>query len=410
MSRRMVFGRYDFAAFGSYASYAAGSVVLPIVLVALAADLGFPLDEGGMAQGGSLQATRSISVVIATLACGFVAGRWGFRRSLGVSLAFISLMVMAAAMAPSFGFLLLAVTLAGLGEGIVEGLGTPLVQQLHPKESGRYINFAHAFWSVGVLLTFIIGGWLLSKGVSWRVLIGVAGALGLVPAVLFLAPSRKVLPQIESAVAQSWRDIVARSTDILRRPRFWVFFAAMFMAGGGELGLTFWTASYIQLEIAREPWMGGVGTAFFAGGMITGRIGWGYLIVQHRLLRLIVGSALLGAVLSLLIPNLGSLGWLFFVLLLAGITVGPFWPSIQSYAVDRLPVDSTMLFVLLSCAGIPGCGFFIWLMGLIGDRWGLRAAFFVIPACFALIAALLLAERYLGCKATPPVPGPAAND
>jgi fucose permease len=47
-----------------------------------------------------------------------------------------------------------------------------------------------------------------------------------------------------------------------------------------------------------------------------------------------------------------------------------------------------MLFVLLSCAGIPGCGFFTWLMGWIGNSSGLGAAFYIVPACYAGLAVL----------------------
>ncbi|HQA00587.1 MAG TPA: hypothetical protein PLT93_20835, partial [Phycisphaerae bacterium] len=68
----------------------------------------------------------------------------------------------------------------------------------------------------------------------------------------------------------------------------------------------------------------------------------------------------------------------------------PFWPSVQSYCADRLPTaDTTMLFILLSCAGIPGCGVFTWLMGYLGDRMGLSAAFYIVPACYVTLAALI---------------------
>ncbi|RKX43086.1 MAG: hypothetical protein DRP64_08750, partial [Verrucomicrobia bacterium] len=58
---------------------------------------------------------------------------------------------------------------------------------------------------------------------------------------------------------------------------------------------------------------------------------------------------------------------------------------------DRLPeADTTMLFILLSCAGIPGSGFFTWLMGFIGNRTGdLSTAFYLVPACFLGLALLI---------------------
>ncbi len=89
-----------------------------------------------------------------------------------------------------------------------------------------------------------------------------------------------------------------------------------------------------------------------------------YLIDQYHLRRLLIYSALAGASISLAFPVLTNL-WVFFGLLfLVGIATAPFWPSIMSYCGDQLPgTDTTMLFVLLSCAGVPGCGVFAWLMG-----------------------------------------------
>jgi fucose permease len=88
--------------------------------------------------------------------------------------------------------------------------------------------------------------------------------------------------------------------------------------------------------------------------------------------------------------------WLFFGLLfLAGIATAPFWHSVQSHCADCLPhTDTTMLFILLSCAGIPGCGFFTWLMGFLGHYSGsLRPAFYLVPACHVLLALLIAYDR-----------------
>ncbi|HQE19688.1 MAG TPA: hypothetical protein PK607_14370, partial [Aggregatilineales bacterium] len=101
--------------------------------------------------------------------------------------------------------------------------------------------------------------------------------------------------------------------------------------------------------------------------------------------------ALAGTLMTLLFPLVSNLWMLFGLLFLAGVATAPFWPSVQSYCADRLPeTDTTMLFILLSCAGVPGCGAFTWLMGYIGDRTGnLGTAFYLVPACYLTLAALI---------------------
>ncbi len=54
-----------------------------------------------------------------------------------------------------------------------------------------------------------------------------------------------------------------------------------------------------------------------------------------------------------------------------------------------------MLFILLSCAGVPGCGFFTWLMGYIGNQsGGLTNAFYLVPACYLVLALLMGYDWY----------------
>lgn len=389
-SRRLVFGRFDYASFLSFFTYAAGSVVVPVALVILARDLGFTLEEGGLSAGGALQFGRTASMVLSMLLCGFAAGRWGKRRTYGVAVIIMGLGIGLCALAPAYGVLFAALVVAGVGEGTIEGLATPFVQDLHTREPGRYINFAHSFWSVGVLVTVLVSGALLSLGVSWRAVIAGVSALALVPAVLLLAPSAPGKGYPEHPEPLQGRVVLDKALAILRIPRFWLFFAAMFVAGGGEFCLTFWSASYIQLNLEPAAWAGGAGTACFAAGMVVGRTGWAWLLKQHHLRALILISALAGTLITLLLPGTSRLLPFFGLLFLSGLATAPFWPSVQSHCADSLKgTDTTMLFILLSCAGIPGCGFFTWLMGWIGNKGGLGPAFLLVPACYLVLAALI---------------------
>ena len=390
-SRRMNFGRYDYAAFMSFISYAAGSVVVPVALVQVARELGFNLAEGGFSAGGALHLGRTVAIVAAMLLCGFIAGRWGKRKTVGFSVVLMALGMAACAFTPTYSILFLALLIAGLGEGVIEGLATPFVRELHPEEAGRYINFSHAFWSVGVLTTVLICGWLLSREVSWRILVAAVAVLGFITSLIILLPESKGRQYPEHPDPIHWKTVCSHAQQIFHVKRFWLFFAAMFLAGGGEFCLTFWSASYIQLHFNTAAWAGGVGTACFAAGMVLGRTGWGYLIKQHQLRNLVLYSALAGSAITVTFPLLNNL-WLFFLMLFfAGIATAPFWPSIQSYAVDQMPQnDTTILLILLSCAGIPGCGVFTWLMGYIGNLTGsLNAAFYLVPACYLILATLI---------------------
>jgi fucose permease len=202
--------------------------------------------------------------------------------------------------------------------------------------------------------------------------------------------------------------VLAHKWTILRRGRFWLFAAMMLLAGGAEGAFTFWTASYVQLHFDGLPRHGGIGTALFAGGMIAGRFAFGFLVGQKRLRRLILLSAVAGTAVATGVLFTTALPLLYALLLLAGLSIACFWPTIQSYSADRLPVDSTVLFILLSCAGIPGFAGVSWLMGIIGDRHDLHRAFAIVPVCLIGLALLVLIERSLpkrpAALASEPVP------
>ncbi len=393
--KKLTLGRYDIAACMTFTSYAMCSLIIPMCLVPLAADLHFPLDSGGMGLGGALQLGRAIPMVAAMVLCGFAAGRWGKRRSLGFSILFMSLGIMACAFSPAYGVLIAALAVSGLGEGVIEGLATPFVQDLHPDNSGRYLNFSHSFWSVGVVLVVLVAGALLSLGVPWRLLVFCCGLASVVPVLIFLLPGKNGGAEREEPV--HWKEICSKTRAIVGERRFWLFFAAMFFAGGGEFCLTFWCASFIQLEYGGSAWVAGVGTACFAAGMFLGRLFSGFWVPQYRLKALIVWSAAAGTVVCLFFPWLQSVGTLLVLLFVSGIAVGPYWPSIQSNGAERVRGDYMMQMILYSCAGVPGCSVFTVILGVLGDAVGLRPSFYVVPACFFIVFVLMgydwVAER-----------------
>jgi len=394
------FGRYDYAAFLIFATYAASSLAIPVVLVDMAEELRFPLQEGGMTTGGTFQIVRSLAMCASMVFAGFAAARWGNRRSIGIAIGTMGLGILLCAFAPSYLLVLPMLLIAGLGEGVVEGLGTPFVQDMHGQDPGRYVNFAHGFWSLGTFVFALFAGAALIWNISWRAVLAAVGVLTLVPLLLLFLPARVPYPERKESASSA--DIWSRMAELLRTRRFWLYFAAMFFAGGGEYCLTFWSASFVRLNFQSSALVGAAGTALFSAGMFLGRTGFGNYVAQRHLKRLIVIVGLFGTAVSALVipfalhfdvlPQGAVLPVLFVLLFLCGIGSAPFWPSIQSLCVDRLPqLDSTLAFIILSCAGVPGCGFFTWLMGLAGDHFGLARSFVLVPASYLIMVALVLA-------------------
>ena len=382
----MKFGKFDYAAFLLFMAYAVCSLIIPVVLVEVARDLNFDLDKGGMSAGGILQAGRSATMVGAMLVCSMLACRFGLRKSLAIAALFMAGGITLAALSQWYWMLLVVLIIAGIGE-------------LHKDdEPGRYMNFSHGFWSVGIFGCIPLLGWLLNCNVSWRILCLLVAVGTLIPCIMLFSPGRKRIERLEGKGRFDAAGSLKKAWDIVRCRQFWLFFAAMFVAGGGEFGATFWCASLLRLDFNASPWIGGLATAVFSAGMMIGRTGSGLLVSQKNLPRLIMIFAVCGTVLTCFFTVVGSITSVMILLFFVGLASAPFWPSVQSYSVDRLShLDSTTLYILLSCAGVPGCGALSVIMGKAGDLWGLRMAFLAIPVCYLILAGLIAFDYYV-CK------------
>ncbi len=382
--------KLDYAGAFGFFVYASSVVVTPIILLALAHDLNF-----GLAEGGGIEAIRAGFLMAILVASGFAAARWGKIPVLAVGSFVLGGGLVLYALAPAYVVVLLGMILVGLGSGLLEALINPLIQDVHPDDSGRYLNIVNAFFSVGVLVAVLVVGELLTRGINWRFLIAGVGALAIISSVLFAVLGRDEyrLEQERRRSRGSGMTTFRHAKTVLREPAFWIFALAIFCGGGAEGAFTFWSASYIQLNFEAVARAGGLGTAAFAAGMVVGRLATGRYVQQNRLRALIITSALFGAVVSVFAYLVNDMLGFFALLFVAGLSIACFWPSIQSHAATVLRVDSTMLFILLSVAGIPGFGFTSWVMGLIAEQAGLRLSLLVIPALLTTLAAVMIFDR-----------------
>jgi MFS family permease len=404
---KLKFGRYDYAGFSAFTMYSVSSLAIPLLIVAMGKSLNFPIDDGGMAMGGVLHVVRSSFMVITLLLSGVVCARLGKRITIGTSVILIGLGMLLSSFSSAYWMLIPCLIIAGLGEGVCEGILTPFVQDLHPDAPERYVNIGHSFWSVGIVFAVILAGGLQTCGVSWRTILFIIGALTVISSLSFLwkeAPGKEY-PEVRESIDLA--KIKRQTSGIIREKRFWICCAAMFFGAGAEFGLTFWAAAYIELNFQTSAFVASLGTGVIAIGMFIGRAAFGYFAKPERLrwFLLLAGLGTIPVTLLLAYLSPGVLpGWLLFTLVftllfLSGVGIAPYWPTTQVYGVTNLPdCDSTLLYVYYSLMGIPGCGFFSYLMGEIGDRFGLKGTILVVPACLVIFCSIIYWECWIRAK------------
>jgi fucose permease len=371
--------RINRAANASLFIYAIAAVALPICLVQLTRELGFSLT-----QAGSLGFISSIEQFVFLVFSGFIAARFGKIRVLKVSLLILALGLILFTQISSYMITVLIILIMGMGYAFLEALLTPLVEDLYPEDNGSKQNLLHSFWPIGVLISTLVVGELLSLGISWRwIFAGIS--VGVLIVYLFY-PSEN-----ESKLTRNQIDF-NHIKNIIKQPKFLIMGLALFFAGGVEGALIFWLASYIQLNMGGLPSAGGIGTAIFALGMFIGRVGTSRLAAWFSLKQILKTAAFLGIISGCSFFYADQINMVYLSVFISGLMIAGLWPSIQTYTVRVLPLDPTFIMILLSCFGIMGFSTATLFMGIIGDAIGLRISFIIVPVYQALLLLIMFIE------------------
>ena len=363
-----------------------------VALEALGQDLGLNFEQRGL-----IFSLRILAAIPVLLLIGHYAERPYKRHILSLGLVAIALGQLLTALAPSYGPLLWAVLVSGLGLGVVEAIVNPLVAQLYPSRSAWALNIINGVFSLGLVLGALSTGELLQAGYGWRL----AFWLWMIPpgvcAVLYMTP-RYPPPSPESDSFHVRPDV----KSFLVNPLFWILSVAMALGGGCEAGLTSWAPNFVAEELGASARGGAWATILYGTFMAIGRFGSGVVVGRVTPPRMMLGSAVLcgAATLGLVfVPGLWG-AWVLFAL--GGLFVACFWPTLLAVASDHICIGSMSLFSLLAAAGVSGCVVVPWAIGALGDIFGLRAGMLVLPASMGmLIVMLLVASRYMHSNCEP---------
>jgi fucose permease len=359
-------------------------VVLPVCQDAIGEDLHINFESRGL-----LTSVRMAALICSLLVIGRFGEGHNKRFFLFAGLLAIGGAQAWAAVSGSYGILMAAMVLSGLGKGAVEALVNPLVAQLHPKTSARALNLINGVFSVGLVFGALTAGQLLQTGHSWRVPFWLWVVPPVVCAGMFFTRRypRQAAP-LDAAGADSEAPLHSVGR-FLRLPLFWVLVVAMVMGGGCEAGLTSWAPNFAQKVLHASPLGGSWMAAFYGAAMAAGRFVSGGVVARLGAVRLMVISGVLCAVSTLGLTFVPTVQMAYVLFALGGLFVACFWPTLLSVASDHISTGSTSLFSLLAAAGVGGCVIFPWAIGRLGDAFDLRLAMLVLPASMLVLLVML---------------------
>ncbi len=371
--------------------------VLGVAWPSVRRSFGLPPDRLGM-----LLATAMVGYLASSLGSGAVVARLGVGRLLLWSSIVMLANSLAYAVAPTWGLMVGAGILAGLGAGAIDaGINAFAAARFAP----RLVSWLHASYGVGAMLGPLLMTAVLTSGLGWRWGYAILGLVLAGMTVAFLLTLH--LWDGDRAEPDSRRDAREAAPgllDTLRRPQVWLNGALFFVYTGLEVSAGQWSYSLFTEARGVPPATAGVWVAVYWGGLTAGRILSGGLasrIDGAAQLRIGTIGALAGALLVWWNPATG-VGFLGLALL--GLALAPIFPTLIAQTPSRVgpthaasAIGFQVAAAYLGTAAVPG------LTGVLASRGGLT----VIGPCLVATALVLLLLQELAGRSQPRVSAPA---
>jgi predicted MFS family arabinose efflux permease len=352
-------------------------------------------------QLGGLVSIVSITVAIGALPLSLLADRWSRVKSIFLMALVWSLATIACAFATTYGQLLAARAVVGVGEAAYGAVGAALLASLFPERMrSTVLGSFLAAGLIGSVLGVVLGG-IIAERWGWQAGFGAVGIPGLILAVVFLLVVRDyktvAFPRGQRTDRPARMTVGAILTELLR-PR-----TALVTCIGAGLQLVMvsttwaWMPSYFNRFHGLAPDQAGLKTGFVVlmGGL--GAIVWSVvadrLSVRSPRARLYVPAAAAVLTATFMYIAFGMLppGPTQFVFIVLGATmmtgsIGPvcavvvdvIHPALRATAAASLSLAQN----LLGLAAGP------LVTGYLSDAYGLPFALSVIPA-FSIAACVL---------------------
>lgn len=256
--------------------------------------------------------------------------------------------------------------LTGVGWGCTEATINPMTTTLYPEEKTHRLNVLHAWWPAGIIVGGLIGYFMGTLNISWKFALG----LGMVPAAIFafMLIGAK-FPQTERAAAGiSFSDMMK---EVLRRPSFLIWFAAMFMTAASELAPGAW----VQVALTNIVGFDGIlilvyvsalmfVMRHFAGTLVHKLSNPGLMMFSSALAA--VGLYMLSAAHSPVTGLVAATVW--------GIGVCYMWPTMLASVAERYPRGGSWMIGLLGSGAALSIYYVLPRLGKIFDQVKWREA------------------------------------
>ena len=294
-----------------------------------------------------------------------------------------------------FAGILCSVIVYAIGSGLIEVLGSPIVEACPFDNKEATMSLLHSFYCWGAVGTILISTlfFLLFGMDSWKWL---AVLWALIPTYnIYNFATCPIEHVVEEGSGMGIR-------ELFQKPLFWISVCLMICSGASELAMAQWASAYAEAALGLSKAIGDLtGPCMFAVTMGISRVIFGKYGDRIDLMKFMTGSGILCVVCYLLTslssnPLIGLIGCI-----VCGFSVGIMWPGTISISSKKFPLGGTAMFALLAMAGDLGGSIGPGIVGYItqeaGDniRVGMSVGL-VFPVILLVMLFILSIEKHDG--------------
>ena len=337
----------------------------------------------GKAEAGSLFLLMSFGILASSLVFGPLVDRYGYRVILLAAAIMIALGLEWIAFASSMMALRFAIFLIGFGGGVINGGTNALVADISSGGRAANLNLLGVFFGVGAMgVPFALG--MLTGRYSQTALVAGVGALALIP-VAALAIARFPAPKQPQGFP------IAAAGRLVRDPLLLLMGLMLFLESGIEISVGGWTSTFVSEELAVAARDALIILSLYWMGMMLARLALGYILRRTSpfpVLYSCLAIALAGALLLLTTRSVAAAAVGVFTL---GVGFAAMFPTVLGFIGDRYATLSGTAFSVAIAISLCGGMLLPYSAGVLGNRFGMRVSFAIVPVALFLLALLLTA-------------------
>ena len=297
-----------------------------------------------------------LTQLIVDALCAQYVDKIGYRRAIVGSqvtsaLGLAGLAVLPEMLGDPFIGVILCVILYAIGSGLMEVLGSPIVEACPFDNKDAVMSLLHSFYCWGSVAVVLLSTVFFAVfGVAcWKILACLWAVVPLWNIINFLRCPIEHL--VEDGQGMTIR-------QLCKAPLFWLAVLLMVCSGASELSMAQWASAYAEAALGLSKTLGDLmGPCLFAITMGISRVLYGKYGEKVDLTSFMLGSGALCLVCYLLASMTANPIWGLVGCIACGFSVGIMWPGTLSITSARMPLGGTALFALLAMAGDLGGAF-----------------------------------------------------